>query len=237
MALAGRRRPRIPDVHHVVRPPLRDPVLAHQLGGGIVDRPTGEDQRLGHLAQEADRQVLSLAVAQQLDEVTEVPDRDAVDVLDDLAERVGVSPRQRVGQHRRGDHDKLLLRDPGCLVVAQADSVPHTVETAFLARITLRTQEFVDGQSSSPHATPGRIIPKAISRARSIAPKARMSSGEGAAMKKVRSPSAAYPLTRKKDSATWGPSRSRSFRSRTECGCALLAGVRTPRPAAGTRGP
>ena len=41
-------------------------------------------------------------------------------------------------------------------------------------------------------------------------------------MKKVRSLSAAYPLTRKKDRATWGPSRSRSFRSGIECGCALL---------------
>ena len=40
-------------------------------------------------------------------------------------------------------------------------------------------------------------------------------------MKKVRSLSAAYPLTLRKDRATCGPSRSRWFRSGIECGWAL----------------
>src|SRR5262249_55967334 len=80
--------PLIPDGGDIGRVWQADAVIAEDLLGGVQDLLTLEDDRVGRPALEREVQVLALRVADDLDEVLEVPDPDAVDLGDGVGVRV-----------------------------------------------------------------------------------------------------------------------------------------------------
>src|SRR3954470_10178276 len=102
-----------PDRPQVVRRLLANAVVGEDLVGGGEDLLTVEDDRLRAAVVEADRDVRVLRVAEGLDQMAEVTDAHAVDLLDDLGERVRVAHDEAMREHRRGDDDELLPLELG----------------------------------------------------------------------------------------------------------------------------
>src|SRR5581483_9866318 len=59
-------------------------------------------------AEKFDDDIFILAIAQNADEMLEIFYRNAVDGLDDLADRIGVTARQLIREKRRGNDDQFF---------------------------------------------------------------------------------------------------------------------------------
>jgi hypothetical protein len=103
-------------------------VVGEDFLGGLEELGAPEDRALDAAAVEGDLDELVAAVAQDLDEVGEVLDGDAVDGFHDVGDGVVVALGELVREEGRADDDELLAGEGGLVADAQQQRVGGVAE-------------------------------------------------------------------------------------------------------------